>query len=126
MEYFHPELNQIIRVMRVLGERFWFERCAVWSALGAFVTAIYQSVVKISRRLVSLLATAIGIVFLKSYSVLLRSRQVRRFQSGFTILTWGNAGFLIFLLFLVILYRKTDDKTLNNVYLVLKSAKCFI
>ncbi|PWS22417.1 DUF998 domain-containing protein, partial [Enterococcus faecium] len=31
----------------------------------------------------------------------------------------GYAGFLIFPLFLVILYRKTGDKTRSNIYLVL-------
>ncbi|MCH3124609.1 DUF998 domain-containing protein, partial [Listeria monocytogenes] len=48
-------------------------------------------------------------------------------QASWTFSTWvqnigsglGYAGFLIFPLFLVILYRKTGDNSRSNVYLVL-------
>ncbi|MBA5770575.1 DUF998 domain-containing protein, partial [Escherichia coli] len=48
-------------------------------------------------------------------------------QASWTFSTWvhnigsglGYAGFLIFPLFLVILYRKTGDTTRSNIYLVL-------
>ncbi|EAC8279216.1 hypothetical protein Y401_12640 [Listeria monocytogenes] len=95
----------------------------VWGAVYPFVTAIYQSVVKTSRRLMSLLTTVIGDCEL--FSVI--TEQVSwTFSKWFHNIGLGNVEFLIFLLFLVILYRETDDKTLKNVYLVLKSAKCFI
>lgn len=71
----------------------------------------------------SLLATVIGDCEL--FSVI--TEQVSwTFSKWFHNIGLGNVGFFIFLLFLVILYRETDDKTLNNVYLMLKSAKCFI
>ncbi|OFF69055.1 hypothetical protein BJM33_06655 [Listeria monocytogenes] len=64
---------------------------------------MYQSIVKHSRRLMSLLATAIGDCEL--FIVITE-------QASWTFSKWvhniglGYAGFLIFLLFLVILYRK--------------------
>ncbi|AVV05689.1 TPA_asm: hypothetical protein GHD47_13035 [Listeria monocytogenes] len=95
----------------------------VWEAVYTFVTAIYQSVVKTSRRLMSLLATAIGDCELFS---VITEQASWTFSKGVHNNGLGNVEFLIFLLFLVILHRKTGNKTLNNVYLVLKSAKCFI
>lgn len=71
----------------------------------------------------SILATVIGDCEL--FSVI--TEQVSwTFSKWFHNIGLGNVEFLIFLLFLIILYRETDDKTLKNVYLVLKSAKCFI
>ncbi|HAC3595138.1 TPA_asm: DUF998 domain-containing protein, partial [Listeria monocytogenes] len=121
------------RVMSVFGDVASPVRGAflVWSVVsGVFfvlaLPAIYQSVVKTSRTLAILLASAIGLygigdcIFTGLFSIDTE-------QASWTFSTWvhnigsglGYAGFLIFPLFLVILYRKTGDKTRSNIYLVL-------
>ncbi|EDJ0214549.1 DUF998 domain-containing protein [Listeria monocytogenes] len=132
---FYPELNQMTRVMSVFGDVASPVRGAflVWSVVsGVFfvlaLPAIYQSVVKTSRTLAILLASAIGLygigdcIFTGLFSIDTE-------QASWTFSTWvhnigsglGYAGFLIFPLFLVILYRKAGDKTRSNIYLVLLS-----
>lgn len=86
LEIFCSELNQLIWVrIECLGKRYLFGGGAVYD----FATAIYQSIVKTLRSLMILLLLRWEVIFLQWYSVLIRSMRVGRFQSGFTILTWG-------------------------------------
>ncbi|EPD6874549.1 DUF998 domain-containing protein [Listeria monocytogenes] len=130
---FYPELNQMTRVMSVFGDVTSPVRGAflVWSVVsGVFfvlaLPAIYQSVVKTSRTLAILLASAIGLYGI-GHCIFTGLFSIDTEQASWTFSTWvhnigsglGYAGFLIFPLFLVILYRKTGDKSRSNVYLVL-------
>ncbi|EAF6702125.1 DUF998 domain-containing protein [Listeria monocytogenes] len=130
---FYPELNQMTRVMSVFGDVASPVREAflVWSVVsGVFfvlaLPAIYQSVVKTSRTLAILLASAI-VLYGVGDCIFTGLFSIDTEQASWTFSTWvhnigsglGYAGFLIFPLFLVILYRKTGEKTLSNVYLVL-------
>ncbi|MBF2684738.1 DUF998 domain-containing protein [Listeria welshimeri] len=130
---FYPGLNQMTRVMSVFGDVASPVRGAflVWSVVSGVLfvlslPAIYQSAIKQSRTLAILLVSAIGLygigdcIFTGLFSIDTE-------QSSWTFSTWvhnivsglGYAGFLIFPLFLVILYRKKAEKTLSNLYLVL-------
>ncbi|MBC1678928.1 DUF998 domain-containing protein [Listeria welshimeri] len=130
---FYPGLNQMTRVMSVFGDVASPVRGAflVWSVVSGVMfvlslPAIYQSAIKQSRTLAILLVSAIGLygigdcIFTGLFSIDTE-------QSSWTFSTWvhnigsglGYAGFLIFPLFLVILYRKKAEKTLSNLYLVL-------
>ncbi|MBC1980353.1 DUF998 domain-containing protein [Listeria welshimeri] len=130
---FYPGLNQMTRVMSVFGDVASPVRGAflVWSVVSGVLfvlslPAIYQSAIKHSRTLPILLVSAIGLygigdcIFTGLFSIDTE-------QSSWTFSTWvhnigsglGYAGFLIFPLFLVILYRKKAEKTLSNLYLVL-------
>lgn len=130
---FYPGLNQMTRVMSVFGDVASPVRGAflVWSVVSGILfvlslPAIYQSAIKQSRTLAILLVSAIGLygigdcIFTGLFSIDTE-------QSSWTFSTWvhnigsglGYAGFLIFPLFLVILYRKKAEKTLSNLYLVL-------
>ncbi|MBC1322321.1 DUF998 domain-containing protein [Listeria welshimeri] len=130
---FYPGLNQMTRVMSVFGDVVSPVRGAflVWSVVSGVMfvlslPAIYQSAIKQSRTLAILLVSAIGLygigdcIFTGLFSIDTE-------QSSWTFSTWvhnigsglGYAGFLIFPLFLVILYRKKAEKTLSNLYLVL-------
>ncbi|MBC1350594.1 DUF998 domain-containing protein [Listeria welshimeri] len=130
---FYPGLNQMTRVMSVFGDLASPVRGAflVWSVVSGVLfvlslPAIYQSAIKQSRTLAILLVSAIGLygigdcIFTGLFSIDTE-------QSSWTFSTWvhnigsglGYAGFLIFPLFLVILYRKKAEKTLSNLYLVL-------
>lgn len=130
---FYPGLNQMTRVMSVFGDLASPVRGAflVWSVVSGVLfvlslPAIYQSDIKQSRTLAILLVSAIGLygigdcIFTGLFSIDTE-------QSSWTFSTWvhnigsglGYAGFLIFPLFLVILYRKKAEKTLSNLYLVL-------
>ncbi|MBC1767599.1 DUF998 domain-containing protein [Listeria welshimeri] len=130
---FYPGLNQMTRVMSVFGDVASPVRGAflVWSLVSGVLfvlslPAIYQSAIKQSRTLAILLVSAIGLygigdcIFTGLFSIDTE-------QSSWTFSTWvhnigsglGYAGFLIFPLFLVILYRKKAEKTLSNLYLVL-------
>ncbi|MBC1365081.1 DUF998 domain-containing protein [Listeria welshimeri] len=130
---FYPGLNQMTRVMSVFGDVASPVRGAflVWSVVSGVLfvlslPAIYQSAIKQSRTLAILLVSAIGLygigdcIFTGLFSI-------NTEQSSWTFSTWvhnigsglGYAGFLIFPLFLVILYRKKAEKTLSNLYLVL-------
>lgn len=130
---FYPGLNQMTRVMSVFGDVASPVRGAflVWSVVSGVLfvlslPAIYQSAIKQSRILAILLVSAIGLygigdcIFTGLFSIDTE-------QSSWTFSTWvhnigsglGYAGFLIFPLFLVILYRKKAEKTLSNLYLVL-------
>ncbi|MBC1452050.1 DUF998 domain-containing protein [Listeria welshimeri] len=130
---FYPGLNQMTRVMSVFGDVASPVRGAflVWSVVSGVLfvlslPAIYQSAIKQSRTLAILLVSTIGLygigdcIFTGLFSIDTE-------QSSWTFSTWvhnigsglGYAGFLIFPLFLVILYRKKAEKTLSNLYLVL-------
>ncbi|MBC1356281.1 DUF998 domain-containing protein [Listeria welshimeri] len=130
---FYPGLNQMTRVMSVFGDVASPVRGAflVWSVVSGVLfvlslPAIYQSAIKQSRTLAILLVSAIGLygigdcIFTGLFSIDTE-------QASWTFSTWvhnigsglGYAGFLIFPLFLVILYRKKAEKTLSNLYLVL-------
>lgn len=130
---FYPGLNQMTRVMSVFGDVASPVRGAflVWSVVSGVLfvlslPAIYQSAIKQSRTLAILLVSAIGLygigdcIFTGLFSIDTE-------RSSWTFSTWvhnigsglGYAGFLIFPLFLVILYRKKAEKTLSNLYLVL-------
>lgn len=130
---FYPGLNQMTRVMSVFGDVASPVRGAflVWSVVSGVLfvlslPAIYQSAIKHSRTLAILLVSAIGLygigdcIFTGLFSIDTE-------QSSWTFSTWvhnigsglGYAGFLIFPLFLVILYRKKAEKTLSNLYLAL-------
>ncbi|MBC1965130.1 DUF998 domain-containing protein [Listeria welshimeri] len=130
---FYPGLNQMTRVMSVFGDVASPVRGAflVWSVVSGVLfvlslPAIYQSAIKQSRNLAILLVSAIGLygigdcIFTGLFSIDTE-------QASWTFSTWvhnigsglGYAGFLIFPLFLVILYRKKAEKTLSNLYLVL-------
>ncbi|MBC1634115.1 DUF998 domain-containing protein [Listeria welshimeri] len=130
---FYPGLNQMTRVMSVFGDVASPVRGAflVWSVVSGVLfvlslPAIYQSAIKQSRTLAILFVSAIGLygigdcIFTGLFSIDTE-------QSSWTFSTWvhnigsglGYAGFLIFPLFLVILYRKKAEKTLSNLYLVL-------
>ncbi|MBF2451390.1 DUF998 domain-containing protein [Listeria welshimeri] len=130
---FYPGLNQMTRVMSVFGDVASPVRGAflVWSVVSSVLfvlslPAIYQSAIKQSRTLAILLVSAIGLygigdcIFTGLFSIDTE-------QSSWTFSTWvhnigsglGYAGFLIFPLFLIILYRKKAEKTLSNLYLVL-------
>ncbi|MBC1368137.1 DUF998 domain-containing protein [Listeria welshimeri] len=130
---FYPGLNQMTRVMSVFGDVASPVRGAflVWSVVSGVLfvlslPAIYQSAIKQSRTLAILLVSAIGLygigdcIFTGLFSIDTE-------QSSWTFSTWvhnigsglGYAGFLIFPLFLVILYRKKAEKTLSNLYLAL-------
>lgn len=130
---FYPRLNQMTRVMSVFGDVASPVRGAflVWSVVSGVLfvlslPAIYQSAIKQSRTLAILLVSAIGLygigdcIFTGLFSIDTE-------QSSWTFSTWvhnigsglGYAGFLIFPIFLVILYRKKAEKTLSNLYLVL-------
>ncbi|MBC2360127.1 DUF998 domain-containing protein [Listeria welshimeri] len=130
---FYPGLNQMTRVMSVFGDVASPVRGAflVWSVVSGVLfvlslPAIYQSAIKQSQTLAILLVSAIGLygigdcIFTGLFSIDTE-------QSSWTFSTWvhnigsglGYAGFLIFPLFLVILYRKKAEKTLSNLYLVL-------
>lgn len=129
----YPGLNQMTRVMSVFGDVASPVRGAflVWSVVSGVLfvlslPAIYQSAIKQSRTLAILLVSAIGLygigdcIFTGLFSIDTE-------QASWTFSTWvhnigsglGYAGFLIFPLFLVILYRKKAEKTLSNLYLVL-------
>ncbi|MBC2276052.1 DUF998 domain-containing protein [Listeria welshimeri] len=130
---FYHGLNQMTRVMSVFGDVASPVRGAflVWSVVSGVLfvlslPAIYQSAIKQSRTLAILLVSAIGLygigdcIFTGLFSIDTE-------QASWTFSTWvhnigsglGYAGFLIFPLFLVILYRKKAEKTLSNLYLVL-------
>lgn len=103
----------------------------VWSVISGVLfvlalPAIYETFRATSRILASLLALAIGLygvgdcIFTGLFSIDTE-------QSNWTISTWvhnigsglGYAGFLIFPLFLVILYRKQGKARQSNIYLLL-------
>lgn len=130
---FYPEMNQMTMVMSVFGDVASPVRGAflVWSVISGVLfvlalPAIYETFRATSRILASLLALAIGLygvgdcIFTGLFSIDTE-------QSNWTISTWvhnigsglGYAGFLIFPLFLVILYRKQGKARQSNIYLLL-------
>lgn len=130
---FYPEMNQMTMVMSVFGDVASPVRGAflVWSVVSGVLfvlalPAIYETFRATSRTLASLLALAIGLygvgdcIFTGLFSIDTE-------QSTWTISTWihnigsglGYAGFLIFPLFLIILYRKQGKARQSNIYLLL-------
>lgn len=99
---FYPELNQMTRVMSVLGmwlvrcgERFWFGR---W-CLGCFLCSLCRRFIRALLKLrglwrfcllLRLVCMGLAIVFLPGCLVLIRSRRVGRFRLGCIILARGS------------------------------------
>ncbi|EUJ23670.1 DUF998 domain-containing protein [Listeria grandensis] len=130
---FYPGLNQMTMVMSVFGDVESPVRGAflVWSVVSGVLfvlalPAIYQTFSKTSRTLAILLASAIGLygigdcIFTGLFSIDTE-------QATWTFSTWvhnigsglGYAGFLLFPLFLVLLYRKQGLSSRSKMYLVL-------
>ncbi|MBC2159535.1 DUF998 domain-containing protein [Listeria booriae] len=130
---FYPEMNQMTMVMSVFGDVASPVRGAflVWSVVSGVLfvlalPAIYETFRATSRVLAGWLAVAIGLygigdcIFTGLFSIDTE-------QSTWTLSTWvhnigsglGYAGFLLFPLFLILLYRKQGKARQSNIYLVL-------
>ncbi|MBC2187949.1 DUF998 domain-containing protein [Listeria booriae] len=130
---FYPEMNQLTMVMSVFGDVASPVRGAflVWSVVSGVLfvlalPAIYETFRATSRVLAGWLAVAIGLygigdcIFTGLFSIDTE-------QSTWTLSTWvhnigsglGYAGFLLFPLFLILLYRKQGKARQSNIYLVL-------
>ncbi|MBC2035376.1 DUF998 domain-containing protein [Listeria booriae] len=130
---FYPEMNQMTMVMSVFGDVASPVRGAflVWSVVSGVLfvlalPAIYETFQATSRVLAGWLAVAIGLygigdcIFTGLFSIDTE-------QSTWTLSTWvhnigsglGYAGFLLFPLFLILLYRKQGKARQSNIYLVL-------
>ncbi|MBC1795979.1 DUF998 domain-containing protein [Listeria booriae] len=130
---FYPEMNQMTMVMSVFGDVASPVRGAflVWSVVSGVLfvlalPAIYETFRATSRVLAGWLAMAIGLygigdcIFTGLFSIDTE-------QSTWTLSTWvhnigsglGYAGFLLFPLFLILLYRKQGKARQSNIYLVL-------
>ncbi|MBC1558816.1 DUF998 domain-containing protein [Listeria booriae] len=130
---FYPEMNQMTMVMSVFGDVASPVRGAflVWSVVSGVLfvlalPAIYETFRATSRVLAGWLAVAIGLygigdcIFTGLFSIDTE-------QSTWTLSTWvhnigsglGYAGFLLFPLFLILLYRKQGKVRQSNIYLVL-------
>ncbi|MBC1795018.1 DUF998 domain-containing protein [Listeria booriae] len=130
---FYPKMNQMTMVMSVFGDVASPVRGAflVWSVVSGVLfvlalPAIYETFRATSRVLAGWLAMAIGLygigdcIFTGLFSIDTE-------QSTWTLSTWvhnigsglGYAGFLLFPLFLILLYRKQGKARQSNIYLVL-------
>ncbi|MBC1802829.1 DUF998 domain-containing protein [Listeria booriae] len=130
---FYPKMNQMTMVMSVFGDVASPVRGAflVWSVVSGVLfvlalPAIYETFRATSRVLAGWLAVAIGLygigdcIFTGLFSIDTE-------QSTWTLSTWvhnigsglGYAGFLLFPLFLILLYRKQGKARQSNIYLVL-------
>ncbi|GGC90275.1 DUF998 domain-containing protein [Enterococcus wangshanyuanii] len=130
---FYPKMNQLTMVISVFGDVASPVRQAflIWSVISGvfFVLAlpvIYQSFSKISQPLALILTSAVGFygvgdcIFTGLFSIDTE-------KSTWTFSTWvhnigsglGYAGFLLFPLFLILLYRKQGNRKLIHFYSLL-------